>query len=91
MFDERAAFQRGLRTLYALVPYPSISPGRYEYELIDDPLAAGLSLGVHMLWPFRAAADEVCNLAIFLSEKQRTLSATAILERMLICTLSTQF
>ena len=91
MFDERAAFQRGLRTLYALVSYPSISPGRYEYELIDDPLAASLSLGAHMLWPFRPIADEVRNLATFLPEKQRALSAMALLERMLICTPSTQF
>ena len=44
-----------------------------------------------MLWPFRPIADQVRNLATFLPEKQRALSATALLERMLICTPSTQF
>ena len=44
-----------------------------------------------MLWPFRPTADEVRNLATFLPEKQRALSAMTLLERLLICTPATQF
>lgn len=44
-----------------------------------------------MLWPFRPTAGYLRNLATSPPEKQRALSATALLERMLACSASTPF